>query len=57
MFKVTGLAKGGIRIEFYQDNEQLVFESYEEATAFIEKAKKENTLPDNYQLIIEEVAK
>ncbi|WP_153464545.1 MULTISPECIES: hypothetical protein [Sediminibacillus] len=57
MYKVTGLVKGGIRVEFYQDNKELLFDTYDEAAAFIEKTKQENALPDNYQLLIEEVAR
>ncbi|GGD02203.1 hypothetical protein GCM10007216_36120 [Thalassobacillus devorans] len=42
-----------LRVEFAQQEEAVLFSTYEEAQAFIEQVHEENVLPDKYQLRIE----
>ncbi|SDK34356.1 hypothetical protein [Sediminibacillus albus] len=55
MYKVVGIVKAGIEVEFFQQNKELVFPTYEEAVDFIEETKRKKMLPENYQLVIEKI--
>ncbi|SEB16512.1 hypothetical protein SAMN05421743_12228 [Thalassobacillus cyri] len=42
-----------LRIGFAQEQEEVIFSTYEEAQAFITSVHEENVLPDKYRLKIE----
>ncbi|MFG6120695.1 hypothetical protein [Thalassobacillus sp. B23F22_16] len=42
-----------LRVQFAQQEEEVLFSTYEEAQAFIEQVHAENVLPDKYQLKVE----
>ncbi|MFG6117326.1 hypothetical protein ACGTN9_19410 [Halobacillus sp. MO56] len=42
-----------LRVGFAQQQEEVIFSTYEEAQAFIKSVHEENVLPDKYRLKIE----
>ncbi|WP_179107312.1 hypothetical protein [Sediminibacillus massiliensis] len=52
MYKVVGIVKNGIKVEFYKGNEEIIFQTEEEAEQFIEDAQRDNVFPENYKLIV-----
>ncbi|UOR11392.1 hypothetical protein [Halobacillus amylolyticus] len=46
--------ENGLRIEISKNEKELCFQSYEEASSFIDHLKEANVLPGKYNFVIEE---
>ncbi|CDQ38237.1 MULTISPECIES: hypothetical protein [Virgibacillus] len=54
MYKIIAIGTNNVRAKLAIDEEEMIFETYEEAEQFLQETDKANILPDNYQLVIEE---
>lgn len=55
MYKVVGIVKDSIRIEFSNKEQPVVFSTKEEAAKFKQYIKENEICPDGCELVIEDV--
>lgn len=55
MYKIIGIGKNNIEIELSNEKEVIIFESKEDASTFLSKVNREETLPDGYKLLIKKI--
>ncbi|WP_430790073.1 hypothetical protein VBD025_05510 [Virgibacillus flavescens] len=55
MYKIVGIGKNDIEIELSNEKEAIIFDSEEDASNFLNKINREETLPDGYKLLIRKI--
>ena len=56
-YRIIGVEKKQIVLEFMKNNEEIIFDTYEEAEKYLKKIIQEAIIPSKYTLKIAEVNK